>query len=62
MVAHRFYKGMGATPDLELVDQPAWIGDYPQPVNSPLYFLQGAVPLAIINWREASTRSCTPCA
>jgi hypothetical protein len=48
MIDNGFFKGMGFTPDLNSKDTPAWIGEYPQLDNPPLYYLAISLPLRFL--------------
>jgi hypothetical protein len=48
MIEHNFFANMGFLPDLNSKDQPAWIGQYNQTKDPPLYYLVASLPLRLL--------------
>lgn len=49
MLAHGFYRGLEAQPDLSSADRPVAIGGYSQLDEPPLYYLLAAVPMRLLD-------------
>ncbi len=61
MIDHNFFDGLGFLPDLNLTDNPIWIGSYSQLSNPPVYYLIASVPLWLmqsveIEWQLYAVR------
>ncbi|MBN1668971.1 MAG: DUF2142 domain-containing protein [Anaerolineales bacterium] len=61
MLAHDFFRGWSSRPDLvgDPAGQPAWIGDFPQLGDPPLYYLLASLPLQVLGGASVETQLYT---